>query len=262
MEYGAIDLHAKHSEVLIINEAGAEVWGRRILTSREAFTAALGGRARMRIVLESSTESVWVAECLEQLGHEAVIADPNFAPMYGARSGSAKTDRRDVRALAEANRRGWFKAVHRVSAAQRQVRQALAMRSTLVRTRTQIINTVRSVVRSHGTRIAGGDTATFVRRVRALALAAEVTAMVAPLLIVLEGLEPLIATADRAAAARAKADPVTVRLMTMPGVGPVTAESILSWREQHGGFTSVDELLEVDGIGDATLADLAPLVTL
>jgi competence protein ComEA len=51
-------------------------------------------------------------------------------------------------------------------------------------------------------------------------------------------------------------------LETLPGVGPVTAESILSWREEHGGFTSVDELLEVDGIGDATLADLAPLVTL
>ena len=51
-------------------------------------------------------------------------------------------------------------------------------------------------------------------------------------------------------------------LETLPGVGPVTAESILVWREQHGGFTSVDELLEVDGIGDATLADLAPLVTL
>ena len=51
-------------------------------------------------------------------------------------------------------------------------------------------------------------------------------------------------------------------LDTLPGVGPVTAEAILSWREEHGGFTSVDELLEVDGIGEATLADLAPLVTL
>lgn len=51
-------------------------------------------------------------------------------------------------------------------------------------------------------------------------------------------------------------------LDALPGVGPVTAEAILSWREEHGGFTSVDELLEVDGIGEATLADLAPLVTL
>jgi competence protein ComEA len=51
-------------------------------------------------------------------------------------------------------------------------------------------------------------------------------------------------------------------LETLPGVGPVTAEAILGWRTEHGGFTSVDELLEVDGIGEATLADLAPLVTL
>ncbi|MBM7514052.1 competence protein ComEA [Nocardioides cavernae] len=51
-------------------------------------------------------------------------------------------------------------------------------------------------------------------------------------------------------------------LDTLPGVGPVTADAILAWRDSNGGFTSVDELLEVDGIGEATLADLAPLVTL
>jgi competence protein ComEA len=50
-------------------------------------------------------------------------------------------------------------------------------------------------------------------------------------------------------------------LETLPGVGPVTAAAILEWRSEHGAYTSVDELLEIDGIGDATLADLAPLVT-
>ncbi len=53
-----------------------------------------------------------------------------------------------------------------------------------------------------------------------------------------------------------------VLLESLPDVGPVTAEAILSWRDEHGAFTSVDELLEVDGIGEATLARLAPLVTL
>ena len=42
----------------------------------------------------------------------------------------------------------------------------------------------------------------------------------------------------------------------------MTAQSILEWREANGRFTSVEELLEVDGIGDATLADIAPYVTL
>lgn len=51
-------------------------------------------------------------------------------------------------------------------------------------------------------------------------------------------------------------------LDTLPGVGPVTADAILAWRDDNGGFTSVEELLEVDGIGPATFDDLAPLVTL
>ncbi|MGH3331164.1 MAG: helix-hairpin-helix domain-containing protein, partial [Nocardioidaceae bacterium] len=51
-------------------------------------------------------------------------------------------------------------------------------------------------------------------------------------------------------------------LEELPGVGPVTAQAILQWRTDNGAFTSVDELLEVSGIGDVTLAELAPLVTI
>jgi competence protein ComEA len=51
------------------------------------------------------------------------------------------------------------------------------------------------------------------------------------------------------------------QLDTLPGVGPVTAQSILSWRTENGRFTSVEDLLDVKGIGDATLADLRDLVT-
>ncbi|TNM41289.1 DNA-binding protein [Nocardioides albidus] len=50
-------------------------------------------------------------------------------------------------------------------------------------------------------------------------------------------------------------------LESLPEVGPVTAQSIIAWREAHGGFTSVDELLEVDGIGDKTLEQISPHVT-
>lgn len=51
-------------------------------------------------------------------------------------------------------------------------------------------------------------------------------------------------------------------LDSLPGVGPVTAQKILDWRSAHGAFTAIDELLEVDGIGEKTLADLAPHLTL
>lgn len=50
------------------------------------------------------------------------------------------------------------------------------------------------------------------------------------------------------------------QLDTLPGVGPVTAQKILDWREQHGRFTAVSELQEIDGIGPKTYADIAPNV--
>jgi competence protein ComEA len=46
----------------------------------------------------------------------------------------------------------------------------------------------------------------------------------------------------------------------LPGVGPATAARILAWRDEHGGFVSVDDLLEVPGIGPARLEALRSLV--
>lgn len=48
----------------------------------------------------------------------------------------------------------------------------------------------------------------------------------------------------------------------LPGVGPVTAQKIIDWREAHGSFTSVEQLQEVDGIGPKTYAELADRVQL
>ncbi|KAA1378425.1 ComEA family DNA-binding protein [Aeromicrobium fastidiosum] len=50
------------------------------------------------------------------------------------------------------------------------------------------------------------------------------------------------------------------QLDALPGVGPVTAQAILAWRDTNGRFGSVDDLLDVKGIGDATLAELRDLV--
>ncbi len=51
-------------------------------------------------------------------------------------------------------------------------------------------------------------------------------------------------------------------LEELPGIGPVTAQKIVAYRTDNGAFSSVDQLLEVSGIGDATLAEVAPFVTL
>jgi transposase len=53
---------------------------------RASGSALFEGRRPMRILLEASTESEWVAQHLETLGHEVIVADPSFAPMYSERS--------------------------------------------------------------------------------------------------------------------------------------------------------------------------------
>jgi len=50
-------------------------------------------------------------------------------------------------------------------------------------------------------------------------------------------------------------------LETLPGIGPALAERILAWRDEHGGFRSVEDLLEVSGIGEGRFAELQDRVS-
>jgi len=113
MDHIGIDVHKRESQIYILVEDG-EIIERRIRTEAERFAAVLGDRPRARILIEASTDSEWVARGLEALGHEVIVADSNFAPMYATRT-RKKTDRRDARALAEACLLGAYRPAHRLS---------------------------------------------------------------------------------------------------------------------------------------------------
>ena len=141
-KYSGSEVKIDGVEYLILREE--DVLG--IRTTPERFAAVLGERPRARILLEASTESEWVARCLERLGHEVIVADPNFAPMYATLTRTIKTDRRGARALAEACRLGAYRPAHRLSDAQRHVRGRLTVRDALVRTRTVYISVIRALL--------------------------------------------------------------------------------------------------------------------
>ena len=240
MDTIGLDLHKRESQLCIGHDDGT-VEERRIVTSRERFTAVLGGRPRARILLEASTESEWVARHLEQLGHEVIVADPNFAAMYATRSRRTKTDRRDARTLMEACRLGAYRPAYRLSDARRHVRAELAVREALVRTRTRYIALAKALVRRDGLRVAGSESHLVAQRIAALELSPTLAVELAPLFALLAPLNAEIAAADERIAALTATDPAVALLTTAPSIGPITAAAIVATIDDVTRFRSAHQ---------------------
>jgi transposase len=248
MVYGAIDLHARYSQVRIIDGEGQVIRERRIATAATRLIEGFAGHGGMRILLETGTESEWVAQVLEGAGHEVIVADPNYAPMYGELRRTVKTDRRDVAALAEANRRGWYRATHRVSAPQRTVRQILRSRRQLVSMRSGTISLMRAMIRQGGFRLASGSASRVSARLARLALPEALTTTLAPLQRMVDALTQEIAGVDARLQVHATTDPVVQRLQTVPGIGPVVALTFRAFVDDVTRFRSAGHVSAAIGL--------------
>jgi transposase len=247
VDHIGIDLHKRESQIYVLCDTG-EVTECRIATSRDRFTAVLGARPPAKVLLEASTESEWVATCLEGLGHEVIVADPNYAPMYGQRSRAIKTDRRDAAALAEACRIGAYRAVHRVSAAQRQVRQQLRVRESLVATRRRLIVMLRALCRGEGVPLRRGAAQHFLHRLAEVELPSSLAATFEPVVAVLRHLEEQLTVADQTITEIAARDVVVQRLMTVPGVGPVIGTAFVAALDTPARFPRARQVASYLGL--------------
>ncbi|MDQ3743305.1 MAG: IS110 family transposase [Acidobacteriota bacterium] len=247
MQHIGIDVHKNSCQVCVLTEDG-ELIERRIKTDGASLHALFNDRPRARILIESSTESEWVARCLEELGHEVIVADPNFAPMYATRSKKVKTDKRDARTLCEACRLGAYRPAHRASDKQRDVRAHLAVRETLVRTRAKYISLIGALARREGCHIKSGASHGFAARVGEAGLPAHVLEQVEPLLAMLGSLNELIKRADEKVAEIVRDDEVVRRLTTVPGVGPVTATTYAATLDGAARFRDAKQVRSYLGL--------------
>lgn len=249
MVYGAIDLHMRYSQIRIVDERGTILREERVLTTPpERLLRAFEGHGTMRILLEAGTESEWVAARLESAGHTVIVADPNYAPMYGEVRRKVKTDRRDVAALCEANRRGWYRATHRVSAPQQAIRQVLRSRRLLVQTRSGHISLIRSLLRQTGYRLPTCGAEAVPRKLAALTLPTGLAATLAPLQRMVDTLSDAIARYDEQLRAHAACDPIVQRLLTVPGVGLVVALTFRAYVDDVSRFASASQLSAAVGV--------------
>lgn len=241
MDYIGIDLHKRESQICLERADGALI-ERTIQTRRDRFAAVLGGRERARILVEASTESEWVAQCLEALGHEVIVGDPNYAPMYPERRRRVKTNRRDARTLATACRLGAYRPAHRVSAEQRRIRQQLTVRDVLVRSRTRAIAMTGALVRAAGLRVRRGAPEQFAARLDGLPLPPALHATLSSTRALLTTLDAEIRQADTAIEQIAVHDPVVARLISAPGIGPVTAAAFVATLDRADRFAGAHQV--------------------
>lgn len=235
-----LDLHKRESQLCTIREDGS-VTERRIVTSRERFTAVLGSFEHSRILVEASTESEWVACHLESMGHEVIVADPNYAPMYASRSRKVKTDKRDARTLAEALRVGAYRPAHRLSAHRRHIRAELAVREALVRTRTRYISLAKALVRRDGLRVSGSESEKVAARIAELELSDTLASELLPIFQVLAPINEQIEVLDKRIASLTRTDPEVALLTTAPSIGPITASAVVATVDDISRFDSAHQ---------------------
>jgi transposase len=223
--YAGLDVSLKETHVCVLATGGRLVARGCVATEPEAISAWLSAHAPevSVVVLETGAMSSWLASGLVALGVRAVIVDARLAKK--ALSGRPnKSDRTDAEGLAWLALTGWYRRVAVKSERARLRRSLLVARGQLCDQRRALENVVRALFRGFGLKFGVAGKGAFEARARALLeerpeLGEAVLALLsARRVIVAEvvGLEKAIDAAARQSA-------VCRRLMTVPGVGPMTA---------------------------------------
>lgn len=223
MEHCGIELHAKSSQVTVVDEDGEVMERASLPTTRRALERWFGGRAGMRILVEASGSSPWVVRVLRELGHDVGVVDPRRVRLIA--QSTLKTDRIDADTLAELARLKiklrtlvW----QRSEVTQRQ-RAHLRVRHALVAARAGFIVTARGLVHSFGGRIASCRADRFAARCEATVLPADLQEVVAPLVAAIRELDARIAAMDTLIEAVCQGYDAVASFQVIPGVGPVVA---------------------------------------
>jgi transposase len=224
MHHVAVDLGSKQSQFCIRSSDGTILQENRIATrSLPEFFGRL--EPSSRIILETCAEAFAVADAARAQGHDVRVVPSSLAPSLGVGLHGVKTDRRDAQNLSMTSCRVELRGVHIPSVPVREWRAMLRQRETLVQSRTELINSVRGWARQQVVKIPGGKSATFPARARKKFLESPcgVPEYIERTLKQIESANELVKEADAEVRKLVTFDETCGRLMTVPGVGPVTA---------------------------------------
>ena len=224
VEYVGLDVSKEETSFCVVDEASRILAQGKALSDPRSLFEALREQTLCpeRIVLETGTLSAWLARGLRAYGLEVDVIDARQA--HGVmKLQHNKTDAKDAFLLAEIARSGFCRPVSVGSEAAQTHRILVKARRHLVRQRRDTQNAIRGFLGALGLRFAKGSGKLAARVRAALEERPDLRPMIEPLLASAQALKEQIERLDDAVLAAAKGSPACRLLMSVPGVGPITA---------------------------------------
>src|SRR5215470_8646999 len=223
VKHVAIDLGGRESQICIREADGTIVEERRQLTRQ--LPILMKGWEPSRIIIETSAESFAIADAALATGHEVRVVPATLVKTLGVGERGVKTDRKDARKLSEVSCRIDLPSVHVPTELSRRLKSVCGNREELIECRTKLINNVRGWMRTQLWRVRTGATRTFPERVKAHAESSKTTlpAHIERTLNIIEAIALQVRASDADLGTLAEEHPICQKLVTVPGIGPVTA---------------------------------------
>jgi transposase len=229
--YVGLDVSLAETAICVVDENGVIIREGSAASEPEAIAAWLGklDLAFERVGLEAGAMASWLYTELRATGLRAICIDPRYLRGL-TKTMPVKNDRNDARAIAHCMRVGWFTVVHVKSAVSQELRMLLVNRKTLLTKQIDLENEIRGTLRVFGLNLAGRITkASFQKRVlELLEEQPRLAAMVQPMLIARTALRQQCAVLHQMVLTAVRTDATCRRLMTVPGVGTITAITYLT----------------------------------
>lgn len=226
--YVGLDASKRLTKICVLSDAGEVLKEGSVDSDPKTITAFLRGQRRRyaRVGMESWSLAPWLYVGLARAGLPIICIDAQHAHGILKAMRSNKTDKNDARGIAEMMRAGVFREVHVKSLESRQIGALLTSRKLLINKAVDLENGVRGLLLEQGLKLRSGSRATFDARVSRLAGAdIRLRQAVEPLLSLRHCALVEFEACTSRLVTLAGDDPVCRRLMSAPGVGPITALS-------------------------------------
>ncbi len=251
MHYCGLDVSTKSTHVYIEDEQGRRVKRMVVPTAPGHLEDAIGRYVArgLRVAIEAGNQTAWIHDLLRELGAEVHVVHP-LKVKWIAES-KKKTDRVDAQLLARLLRIGGLpEPVHMPSRRSRELRSLLVARRQLVQMRTKMVNVARGLVRQQRVRLPAKALLTTAgwARLSEAALSDACREVVVAYEATGAATSTALRALDQELTRRARTDRRVARLETIPGVGRVSAQTLIAAVDRIERFPTAKKLVAYAGL--------------